>query len=214
MGIKNILKKIRIRPDSVEPIFDSNIYDSGVIGYAGGSLQDQNILVVTNVPIEDSILEKTICGEMCHVKVLLLQNKKLMWKQIIKCGEDLLGPFTHIVNVVYANDHDKAEPQKLVYQWMQIQMDYCVKCEQYATVCTVLIAEKDSTEKVRAKLFSVENMIRGLGLAMANHDIIVNGIFVDSDVGLTYILKAASYMSSKYGQIMSGEILEMSSNDF
>lgn len=209
MGIKNILRKIRIRPNCMEPICDSNIYEGNMRGYAGGSLQDQNVLIVTNSTVDEKLTKMVISEEKCHLKVLFIDEKKMTKRHIMECEKDLMGSFTHIINIVVANNHVNIEPHSLVYQWMQIETDYLIGNEQYATICTALIEKNESSEEIKAELFAASNMIHGLGLVMANHNIIVNGIYADSNVNLTNILNAALFMNSKYGQIMAGEILEL-----
>ena len=56
---------------------------------------------------------------------------------------------------------------------------------------------------------NVEMLIRGLSEVLANHGLICNGIIADKNVPLKDIVNSALFLSSKYGQIMSGEVLQM-----
>ena len=51
--------------------------------------------------------------------------------------------------------------------------------------------------------------IVGLGEAMGNHNIINNGIVASPSVPIKDIVNTAIFMSSKYGQIMTGEVLHL-----
>lgn len=208
-GIKRFIQKIIKLPEDETPICDPYAYDNRQGGYAGGSLQGQNILIVTNSSIKESVIEDILALEDCSAKMLFLPKGELTKQHIAECGENILGPFTHIINVVYGDDVDNHEPQSTAYQWMQVQTEYLVSREQYGTICTTLIAKEDCSAEVKAKLFAAENMVRGLGLVMASHGVIVNGVSADENVGLSNVMKAATYMCSKYGQILAGEVLNL-----
>ena len=56
---------------------------------------------------------------------------------------------------------------------------------------------------------NVDMCIRGLGEALGNHSIISNGIVATKEIPLGVIMNTALFLSSKYGQIMAGEVLKL-----
>ena len=94
-----------------------------------------------------------------------------------------------------------------VYQWLQEEVGYLVPLNQYSTICTAYIG--DDTQYSEALGKNIDMCIRGLGEAMSNHNIINNGIVASPSVSIKDIVNTAIFMSSKYGQIMTGEVLHL-----
>ena len=50
-------------------------------------------------------------------------------------------------------------------------------------------------------------LIRGLSEVLSNHGIICNGIVANNNHCLKELLESSVFLSSRYGQIMTGEVL-------
>ena len=93
------------------------------------------------------------------------------------------------------------------YQWHQEEVDYLVKLKQNATICSVFISGSSIEETVKKR--NAEMCIRGLAESLSNHGMICNGIIAGEDDNLKVILNTTVFLSSRYGQIMTGEVLKM-----
>ncbi len=63
---------------------------------------------------------------------------------------------------------------------------------------------------LQAEINAISKAVNGLGMVMADHDIIVNGAVIQKSVPLEDELATVIFLCSKYGQILAGEVLEMS----
>lgn len=207
MSFINKIRKLICHRQYINPIVDENIYQSLEHSYSGGSLSESNLLIVTNIPIsEDLILtiqknENVINGELSR-------------EDIVSASKELIGPFTHIVNLyrkdesmsllTASGEYPKTDDMYRVYQWLQEEVSYLVPLEQYATICTAFISDDSDYSFVLKK--NMEMLALSLGDVLANHSIINNGIIASNKVKLVDILQTALFMSSKYGQILGGAI--------
>lgn len=213
MSILRKIKHIVGHREYVEPIIDANIYPDMGSSYAGGSLAESNILLVTNTSIPEDLVCDIEKNENVSVSVLT-NNLKLTIEDIVMSGNSLIGPFTHIINI-YSKDKDmslltstghypETDDMYNVYQWLQEEVEYLVPLSQGGTICTAYISNETEYAKVLEK--NMEMIALSLGSAMSNHSIINNGIVVSGHVPLIDILHTAMFMSSKYGQILGGTI--------
>lgn len=211
-----ILKRILGHKVLKDTIVDDAIYKNIPNSYCGGSLADSNILIVTNGNIVEEMLDSLVLKEEATFKLIKLSS--LMNTKVIKeAGETFIGPFTHIINMVYAEDfghlfdgYNTYNPHDTLYkifQWHQQEVDYLVAQSQYATICTVFIGGDDIDTSVKKR--NVEMLVKGLAEVLANHGMICNGIIADNEVPLNDIVNSSLFMSSKYGQVMSGEVLQL-----
>lgn len=212
----SILKRIIGHRIEKDVIVDPAIYENNRNSFCGGSLADSNLLVVTNGNVDEQELDSLIQKEKAAYSLLNLSS--LMERQhLIDASSKLVGPFTHIINIVFEENNDNLlteenlcdakYPMYEIFQWHQQEVDYLVGLNQYATICTIYIGG-DSTNICVIKK-NVEMLIRGLSEALANHGLICNGIVADKNVPINDIINSALFLSSKYGQIMSGEVLQM-----
>lgn len=200
----------------VEPIVDYARYMPSEDSYSGNSLSESNMLIVTNVDIPRSLVngienKEGICVSIIKPDVILTTD------QIKKAGSKLIGPYTHIVNIYTKDksldllDTDGSYPEDdemyRLYQWLQEETSYLVPMNQYATICTVFIDDKTTYSSVLSK--NVDMCIRGLGEVLGNHSIISNGIVASKEIPLDIIINTTLFLSSKYGQIMAGEVLKL-----
>lgn len=196
--------------DQREPIVDDYKYYFDGKSYAGGSLSDSNILIVSNIKDTKGI-ENRLKKEGAFVSEIKLEKDILNLNIINNAKAHLLGPYTHIFNVLQiGNDTDifsDSDSLRNMYQWLQIEADYLVELGQIATVCVVLVLGSDTCSIVAD---SIEGMIKGLSETLGRHGIIINGLCADESVPLECVVKWMSFLGSKYGHILTGNFLHLS----
>lgn len=215
MSIYSVLKSFLYRTTYLEHIVDKVKYPSIAKSYAGGSLATSNILIVTNRPIDNKLIEEYFSIEQVNYSVILISDL-LLNVDIIKAEDGLIGPFTHIVNFFCQDNSRTSQNQDSqynndsfykIYQWQQIEVDYLVKINQYSTICTCYIYNDSILGYVEKR--HAEMCIRGLASVLSNHGIVCNGMVANANIPFDILLKSSIFMSSKYGQIMSGEVLDL-----
>lgn len=198
-----------------ETIFDKVVYKERENSFSGGSLSDSNILIVSNKSISEDTAIQLLRNENVGFNVIHLNNL-MSSSNITDASAELIGPFTHIVNVIWYEKTSNIESDKCgfnndamfrIYQWHQEEVDYLVKQSLYGTLCTVFIGNEDIDCAVIKK--NVELLIKGLAESLANHGLICNGIVANQSIPIKDLLCSALFLSSKYGQIMTGEVLHM-----
>lgn len=213
MSILRKIKRLLGHRVYIEPIVDANIYPNLDKSYAGGSLAESNVLIVTNISIPNEQLIELAENENATFSTINT-NGLLSSDEIRKSCGKLIGPFTHIINIF---KKDKALPLLMpnggypetddmhrVYQWLQEEVGYLVPLDLGGSICTVYISDDSQYGKVLKK--NMEMFALSLGDAISSHSIINNGIVAPNHVPLREILQAAMFMSSKYGQILGGTI--------
>lgn len=211
MSFINKIRKLICHRQYINPIVDENIYQNLEKSYSGGSLSESNLLVVTNIPISEDLICTIQKNE--NVSVLCI-NGELSREDIVSASKELIGSFTHIVNLyrkdenmsllTASGEYPKTDDMYRVYQWLQEEVSYLVPLEQYATICTAFISDDSDYSFVLKK--NMKMLALSLGVVLANHSIINNGIIASNKVKLVDILQTALFMSSKYGQILGGTI--------
>lgn len=213
MSILRKIKRLLGRRIYIEPIVDANIYPNLDKSYTGGSLAESNILIVTNVSIPDEQLIEIEKNENATFSVINT-NGLLSSDEIGKSGGNLIGPFTHIVNIFKKDktqpllmpngDYPETDDMYRMYQWLQEEVGYLVPLNLGGSICTVYISDNSQYAKVLEK--NMEMLALSLGDVMSSHSIINNGIVASNHVPLREILQTAMFMSSKYGQILGSAI--------
>ena len=215
MSIISKIKRLVGHKVIIEPIIDYNRYSNNEHSYSGGSLAESNILIVTNIDIPREFIEDLSTKEGSSISILKSSNS-LNQDKIAIAGRSLIGPFLHIINIYKKESIDLLNPDNTfpkedqmyrVYQWLQEEVSYLVPLNQYSTICTASIGDDTQYSDVFGK--NIDMCIRGLGEAMSNHNIINNGIVASPSVSIKDIVNTAIFMSSKYGQIMTGEVLHL-----
>ena len=213
--VTRYLKRIIGHREIKETIIDKMVYKEREKSFSGGSLSDSNILIVTNRSISEDAAIRLLRNENAGFNILYLNNL-MSCSDITDAATDLIGPFTHIVNVVWYEKTTNIESEIggsnddamfRIYQWHQEEVDYLVKLNQYGTLCTVFIGNEEIDSDVIKK--NVELLVKGLAESLANHGLICNGIVANQSVPIEELLCSALFLSSKYGQIMTGEVLHM-----
>lgn len=214
MNIKYSIKRIFGRAEYTEVIADKSGSMDIPGGYAGGSLAARNILLVTDSELPAEAVEAVLGREKACYSVLSPDG--LMGGDDIKGAADgLTGPFTHVINLFFdtedgsfltdGNRYNDGDSVYRLYQWLQEEVAYLVGLKQYATVCTVFVGDSSIEGKVRKK--NVEMCIKGLAETLADHGIICNGVIAGCDIGTEDLLATSVFLSSRYGQVLSGEVL-------
>lgn len=215
MSILRKIKKIIGHKVIINPIIDYNRYTCKELSFSGGSLAESNILFVSNIDIPVEIINDLSSRESSSIAIVK-PSDLLSQDTITAAGSNLIGPFLHVVNIYKKesaellnpdNTYPKEDQMYRVYQWLQEEVSYLVPLNQYATICTVYIGDDTQYSEVLGK--NIDMCIRGLGEAMGNHNIINNGIVSSPYVSIKDIVNSSIFMSSKYGQIMTGEVLHL-----
>ena len=215
MKLLNLIKRILGHAEYTEAIADKYGNTNIPGGYAGGSLAAQNILLISNTELPSEVVKSVIAKEEAYYSVVTL-DEQMTDKVITNAGRDLIGPFTHVINVFFdkeerpllnGNKYNEKDSVYQLYQWQQVEVDYLVKLNQYATICTIFIGE--SSIEGNVKKHNVEMCIRGLAEVLSNHGMICNGIIANKDIDFKDLLTTSVFLSSRYGQIMTGEVLKL-----
>ena len=99
--IKGLIKKCFLHKESIHPIIDPVPYASICESYSGGSLAESNVLVVTNdKTLAAKGIENKFAVEYASTGVLYASSDELELKDIVHTGNKLIGPFTHVINVL------------------------------------------------------------------------------------------------------------------
>ena len=129
-------------------------------------------------------------------------------EQLCRAGDELVGPFEHIINFVKLPKESFPSDEQVyaVYQLLQQEADYAVT---YGTksICAVICAEHDMDST--AAQACLKSCIEGLAPRLGEHGILINGCTADEDTEEVNMINAAMYLSGKYGQIMTGQVLEL-----
>lgn len=216
MRLLSVLKKLVGRAEYIEVIADKTANADITDGYAGGSLANDNILIITNANLQAEVVKEVFSKEMAYYSVISPKGA-LSVEEITNAGKDLIGPFAHIVNVYYdkedgslinkEGEYNDNDSMYQFYQWHQEEVDYLVKLNQYATICSVFISGSSIDASVKKQ--NVEMCIRGLAEVLSNHGIICNGLIASEKDSLEELLETSVFLSSRYGQIMTGEVLKL-----
>ncbi len=216
--IKKIIKRCFFHKESISPIIDHVSYASISESYCGGSLAESNVLVVTNdsaiAPVD---IRKHFAKEQASVEILFVPSDELELENIVDAGNELIGSFTHIINVLHFNERgilvnadgtfNEEDMMRMAYQWCQVETDYLVRLSCYATLCTVYI-HSESTDSIVIGS-GITHLVLGLAKVLSPHGIICNGMTVSSSVSQAAWLAASCFLSGKYGLILTGEVLNM-----
>ena len=211
--IKYLLNKLLGYPQYVYPVVDRIVYPA-ISGYAGGSLYASNVLLVTNLTDIASI-KKLFDAEKCNLSVINIE-KDLTKNNILLAQQEQIGAFEHIINLFQFNEtsrllamdrYNDDDLIALVYRSLKAETDYLVSSSQYATLTTAILGDTTFDSKIATATIKV--CIEGLGRPLGNHYLICNGVYTNGGCLVEDIVKASIYLSSKYGQILAGQMVEL-----
>ncbi len=207
--LKKLVYKIA-RIDQRRVILDAYLYKNIKDGYAGGSLENSNSLIVTTSKI-DNVFKDFLLQEQTILSEIIL-NENISVKSIEDNAKEILGPYEHIINYFEINACDSVQQLKDIYHAMQVESDYLVSMrEGFISTLTVIMSIKD--EKNNEVIESSKSLIKGLSEVLGRHGIIVNGIITEQNVDIIVVAKWTSLLSSKYGHILAGEIVHLSNDE-
>lgn len=212
------IKKLLLLPFTkvcyVESIFDKGLYENNEKSHAGSSLEDSNVLVVTN---NESIKDK-VCSllkeEKCYFQFMDVNSLSKKEDITIACNQ--LGIYDHIINIIEMKSNylmtqdlhfNSDDILYSLYRLLQIETDYLVQYNKYATLTTAFKCDKSLEGEIVSS--SVSHLINGLSKPLSNHGLVENGLTATTAVSDETIINTAIFLSSKYGQIMAGETLRL-----
>lgn len=204
--LKKVIKNYFGKEIVVNPMVDQYKYCTESRDYAGGSLQCKNILIITSknrINTVQSIIRRT------NLKASFLVFDNIIsedYSSITSVNSDNLGPFTNIVNILEDEDNVKSTDEmiKTAYKLLQIESDYLIRKSNHGIISSAFITND------LVLTATIESLIKGLSLALGKHGVIENGLIADKTVQLHDILNSLSYLNSKYGYILAGEVLILS----
>lgn len=198
--ITKIIKKMVGKEEIINPIVDPYNYTENLNSYSGGSLEEKNILiVVSRQDTYDSVKEWA-----CDFEAKVVVEKKENIIDIASSSATLIGPFTNIINIIYDADSQDNNSVYEVYNLLQIEINYLIEVANKGSISTAFISDKNENCK------AIESLIKGLSLAIGEHGVIENGLIANKSVQLHDIFNSLSYINSKYGYILAGEVLILS----
>lgn len=100
MRLIGFIKRLVGRANYIDAIADSVSKADIPDGYSGGSLANDNILIVSNVPLLEQDVDVVFKKEMADYAILST-DQNINRDAINNASSNLVGPFTHIINVVY-----------------------------------------------------------------------------------------------------------------
>lgn len=206
MSIFNqVLGKLKI----IRPIIDTCDYKNNEQSYCGNSLSKSNALIIVNEKEHVSYIEKVLMKERCNISTILLdENKKIKIADIVDAGINSIGPFQHIF-FLYRISHQDYFACEKVYEDLKCITEYMIGTNTLGSISIALITDLELSNKMMATVNGIESLIKGLGYALPNHGIIINGIKAEASVPMKSIIRTLSFLSSKYGQVLTGEIIQM-----
>lgn len=181
------------------PIINNRITSNNYYSYCGGANRGSNCIIIG----DEKKLAQSICirfeeeGANCYYV-----NNSLPLNQELACVEKkMVGYVDCIINVI--NTSLPEDPIKYIYQWFQIEAPYLTSHNKPATICTVLQGTNyDDATKNR-----FVSLIESLALLLGNHSLVINGVFCGEDVEFEKAAVIATFLSSKYGEALTGETL-------
>ena len=215
--LKKVVKHLWGKPQYVTPIIDKTKYPS-ILGSTGGSLYESNVLVVTNIPQLDAI-RKLLKKERCNLFIIQLDSV-LTQEKLSASMERMVGKCDHVINLFHLDDslqllvgekYNDNDLVSLVYQSLKVEADALVD-SPYATITTAVLGNATTESKIITA--TIKACVEGLGKPLGNHGLICNGAYVNGEGKFDEMVKMSIYLSSKYGQILAGQMIELSDGKF
>ncbi|MBD5554802.1 MAG: hypothetical protein HDQ95_05485 [Roseburia sp.] len=197
-----IIKKIFGKQVVINPIYNPYVYKNNQESFCGGTLDGEKLLIVTN--IDENTAEFNMMQQSIHIERALYTVKNVSSESFDIQNESNIEPYKHIINVIKFTDKDSSDSVEKIYQLLQKEVEYMISCNasEGNSICTVVIS--DDT----VLLCTLKTLIKGLGYTLGNHGIINNGIVSEHKAPFEGLFHTAIYMSSKFGHILSGEVIE------
>lgn len=162
-------------------------YGSRLESYAGNSLENESVQIKTNLSEKSvNILKTELSKEGCSIKTK--SNEK--------------------ENILYFMACEGMETVKDIYYVLQRDSVRCVDHGNKGifSVCVMMSSTGAECEIVAKTL---EKMLEGLGEKMAQYGVYVNGVVAARNVPFLDVIHCGIYLNSKYGRILTGEVLRL-----
>lgn len=195
--ITKIIKKLFGTEVVLNLIANPFLYKDNAESFCGGTLAEESILVVTNLDRESQL--QMIVQKLETEKCLHSMETDIEWRTLKESSN--IVPYEHIINIIDCNK--EGIDIYSVYQLLQKEADYVIEKSLCTSICTVVLSQ-DHVARM-----TLSTLIKGLGKALGIHGIVNNGVVAKTTASLETAINSAIYLSSKFGQIMAGEVLEM-----
>lgn len=195
-----------------EPIADQFLYKDNKKSFAGNTLEGANVLVVTNwedVSSQVHVMKRMLDSEKCNYSILHTAIERFCITQIDELAGNFIGSIDHIINVLDVNML-RGSVIMPVYKCLQAEAEYAIGKMKGGGICVAVRYDSNIDSGRQAEINTLSKAVNGLGSMMVDHGIIMNGVIIHKSVPLEDELAAVIYLCSKYGQILTGEVLEMS----
>ena len=213
MSIFQKIRRVMGTAQIKEAISDPFIYKDNKKSFAGNTLEGSNVLIVTNCKEASSEVMKIkelLDTEKCNFRFIYVGIEEFCISQIEESVRNFIGRVDHIINILDVNIlHGRAVMQ--IYKCLQTEAKYAIdKICRGGGICVTVRYDSNTDPGLQAEINAISKAVNGLGMVMADHDIIVNGAVIQKSVPLEDELATVIFLCSKYGQILAGEVLEMS----
>lgn len=178
----------------------------------------QNVLVITNIT-QLATIQGLLEKERCNLFIIQLDSV-LTQEKLSASMERMVGKCDHVINLFHLDDslqllvgekYNDNDLVSLVYQSLKVEADALVD-SQYATITTAVLGNETIESKIITA--TIKACVEGLGKALGNHGLICNGVYVNGGGKLDEMVKMSIYLSSKYGQILAGQMIELGNGKF
>lgn len=199
----------------IDGIYDKNLYEENKQSYAGGSLEDSNVLIVSN---DEAILPKMnafLKREKCYFQSCNM--KEMHSAESFSSCNNLIGPFDHVINIVKMDKCDALlTMQKCynhndilnsLYKLLQAETGYLVQNNRYATLTTAFQSDGSIEGDIISE--AVVHLLNGLSKPLSNHRLVENGLIATVKITEDTIIRSTLFLASKYGQVMAGEAMKL-----
>lgn len=213
--IKDLIKSMLRITDTGPSMIDCVKYPvKNWNGYSGNSLLEKNILFCIK-SVKDFEHEITRASQIENFNYSILKINTIEdAEQILKLNSKL-GPFDKIVNIlsfddseytlVSGNDFNNKDSLYVVYRLLQTETTYTIgNCGD--GIATALLV---NSERYSVIDNTIENLLKGLGLPLARHQIICNSLTATENVSPEDIVNTLMFLISKYGYELNGETLKL-----
>ena len=202
--IKRAIKKRFGKKIEKKVIIDTVENDDAANSYCGNSISSFNVLIVTN--IEDyKEINLLLENKVRNVNILKYNNEAFSKEVIIEASNNI-GRYDCIMNIFDDSNinNDGMDLVKTFYKSNQVEIDYLCDNDFRAKLCNVAIVKEDFEQE-----YTLKSMLEGISSISGNHFILQSGLVVRNGNKLKEIINAVSFLVSKYGDILTGQVLYM-----
>lgn len=203
--IKNIVKKVFGIPRITYPYVDDTVRINNMNSHMGGEIGAGVVIIVGDNTQFNSILQEKY--ELERYKVYTILEKDFLEKGITDIlSNQKVSIFVNVVeNLKTKSENINNDIVHSFYCKCQLEGDYYINNQRTGHIVNLLINSEDN----QVVSSCVKGLTEGLGVAFGNHKIIVNGILSDINVGEENIGNWTLFLSSKYGDLLCGNVLNL-----